>query len=456
MHTFNNILLDKRSQPNNVQQLQKLNDLSLADSNSLLRKGIWVYFLLLIFEGALRKWFLPELATPLLIIRDPLALWLVVSAWKKGILPENVYMSGMVLIGLVGIFTAVGLGHGSFPVAIYGARILIIQIPLIFVIGRVFNQEDVLKLGKITLWISIPMAVLIGLQFFSPQSAWVNRGVGGDMEGAGFSGALGYFRPPGTFSFTNGNTMFFAFVASFVCYYWIDPKGISRALLIGATIALLASIPFSISRALFFHVGVSVVFAGLAASRNPKYMGRLIGAGICVVLALVALSGTSFFQTATGAFTNRFETANEIEGGLEGVLLDRYLGGMVGALTDSAEQPFFGFGIGMGTNVGSMLLAGGFKYLIAEGEWARIIGELGPFMGIAVICLRVGLIIKIAIACYQKMALGNILPWMLLSFGLMVFPQGQWAQPTSLGFCTFIVGLILAALRVPETAPAGK
>ena len=35
-----------------------------------IKQMIWLYFFLLIFEGALRKWFLPFLATPLLVVRD--------------------------------------------------------------------------------------------------------------------------------------------------------------------------------------------------------------------------------------------------------------------------------------------------------------------------------------------------------------------------------------------------
>jgi hypothetical protein len=423
---------------------------AVKDSNLLLKQGIWVYFILLLFEGALRKWFLPGLATPLLLVRDPLALWLVFATWKRGLLPANIYMSGMVLVGILGIYTTMGLGHGNFSVALYGARILLLHIPLIFVIGRILNREDVLKIGIVTLWISIPMVLLIGLQFFSPQSAWVNRGVGGDMAGAGFSGALNYFRPPGTFSFTNGNTLFFSFVASFVCYFWLNPNGISRIILIGSTISLIAAIPLSISRGLFFHIGVSFIFAILATSRNPKYIGRMLVANISILFALVFLSNTSFFQTATGAFANRFETANMMEGGIKGVFLDRYLGGMIGALNESSSQPFFGYGLGMGTNVGSMLLEGKIQYLISEGEWGRLIGELGPLMGVTIILLRLGLIIKLGAASYKKLLTGNLLPWMLLSYGLMVFPQGQWAQPTSLGFCIIIIGLIIASFREPQ------
>lgn len=421
----------------------------LTDENIIIRKGIWLYFLLLLFEGALRKWVFPGLATPLLVVRDPIALWLVLMAWYRGLLPANVYMAGTVMIGFIGLFTATLLGHGNIQVAIYGMRILVFHFPLMFVIGRIFIRADVLQVGRVTLYIAIPMAILVAMQFYSPQSAWVNIGVGGDTEGAGFAGAMGYFRPPGTFSFTTGNVQFFGLVAPFVLYFWLNPKEINKLVLVGATAALLAAVPLSISRSLFFQVGVAVMFAVLAVSRNAKYARQMMLTGVIGIVALAVLSHTSFFQTATEAFFERFDTANEVEGGLDGVLIDRYFGGMMGALTQSGDLPFFGMGIGMGTNAGSMLMTGGVEYLISEGEWGRLIGEMGPLLGIALIVLRLAFCAKISVAAYAKVRHGDLLPWMVLSFALLVIPQGQWAQPTALGFSTLLGGLVIASLREP-------
>lgn len=412
-----------------------------------LKLGVWAYFLLLIFEGALRKWIFPGLATPLLIIRDPIALWLVISTLHRGVLKFNSFLVGMVAIGFIGINTAILFGHGSLLVALYGARPLLIHFPLIFVIGHVFFKDDVIKIGKVLLWISIPMTVLIASQFYSPQSAFVNRGVGGDIGGAGFSGALNFFRPPGTFSFTNGNTLFYAFVAAYVLYFWLNPKHINKVLLIASTAALLIAIPLSISRGLFFQVGISFIFAIIAASKNPKYLNKIVFVVVAIFVALAILSTNSYFQTATKAFTSRFETASTQEGGLQGTLGHRYIGGLVGDILSSSNQTFFGFGLGMGTNVGSMLLSGKTQYLISEGEWGRLLGELGPLLGLLVIFIRVGLSIKISIASWQRLSLGDILPWMLLSFGFLNILQAQWSQPTSLGFTTLIAGLLLASLK---------
>lgn len=423
----------------------------VSGTNLLLKQSVWLFFFLLLFEGALRKWFLPSLATPLLVVRDPLAIWLIAIAWKRNLLPSNTYLIAMVVLGLAGLVTAVFLGHGNLPVAVYGARILLLHFPVMFIIGKVFSAMDVVKIGKAMLWLSIPMIVITALQFYSPQSAWVNRGVGGDMEGSGFNGgAMGYFRPSGTFSFTTGNTLFFSLLAPFIFYFWLQPKGTSRLLLIAATLSLFASIPISISRGLLFQVGVTLIFTILATTKNPRHIRHILTAFIAGFFVFALLSNAEFFQTAMDVFFARFESASNDEGGLKGTLIDRFLGGLLSAVSESESQPFWGYGIGMGTNVGSMLLTGDREFLIAEGEWGRLIGEMGPLMGIAVIIIRLCFCTETAILSYRKVATGEMLPWILLSAGLLIILQGQWAQPTTLGFSTLMGGLILASLREPD------
>ncbi len=420
---------------------------NIWDPIELIKTGIWIYFFLLIFEGALRKWVVPSLSTPLLVIRDPVAVWVIFLAIRNNRFRLNSILTGVMLIGFISIFTALFAGHGNIAVAIFGARIFLIHFPLIFIIGNVFNLEDVIKMGKMLLWISIPMSLLITLQFYSPQTAWVNKGVGDDTGGAGFSGALGFFRPPATFSFITGTIAFYSLVACYVFYFLLNTKLINKLLLYGATAGLLIAIPLSISRTLFFTVIVTLIFTVIAVSRNSKYFGRVVMGSVGMVIILLALGTTTAFQTATEAFTHRFDVANTTEGGLQNVLADRYLGGMIEALQNSSQQSFFGVGIGMGTNVGSMLLVGKTKFLIAEEEWGRVIGELGPIMGLAIIFFRLKLCAVVAIAAYRKIEKGNLLPWIMMSFVLLNIPQGQWAQPTILGFSVIGGGLTIAALR---------
>ncbi|WP_417886304.1 hypothetical protein [Zunongwangia sp.] len=416
---------------------------------SSLKKAIWLYFFLLIFEGALRKWALPSLSAPLLIIRDPVALWIIYTAWRKEFLPYSPYLVVTIFITAFSLTFTMLIGHGNLGVGIYGARILVIHFPLLFIIGKVFNIKDVIAIGKIMLYLAIPMTILVALQFYSPQSAWVNRGVGGDMGGAGFSGAMGYFRPPGTFSFTTGNTMFYGLLAAFVFYFLIQNKKVNRILLILSVLSLLIAVPLSISRTLLFEVIISFVFACITAFLNGKYSRKIIGIFIILLFLLTIVSTTEVFQKGTEVFLTRIESASKFEGGMQGTLIDRYLGGMVNAVGGSASQdlPFFGYGLGMGTNVGSMLLTGGRTFLIAEEEWGRLIGEMGILFGLSIIFIRVTICISWLFKAYRNVLEGNLLAWMLLSFGLVIIPQGQWAQPTALGFGVLVGGLILASFN---------
>jgi hypothetical protein len=128
-------------------------------------------------------------------------------------------------------------------------------------------------------------------------------------------------------------------------------------------------------------------------------------------------------------------------------LIDRFLGGMGKALANSLDNSLFGMGIGMGTNVGAVLLSGSLVFLVDEGEWGRLIGELGPLLGLAIILMRLMLTFKMSRAAYSQLSTGHVLPWLLLSATIIPLAQGQWAQPTSLGFSVLAGGLLMASLK---------
>ncbi|MCF2519155.1 hypothetical protein [Dyadobacter sp. CY351] len=419
---------------------------------SYIKKGIWLYFWLLILEGALRKWVFPSLATPLLIVRDPVAIAVLIMAFREGIFTSNAYTIIAIIVTFVSFLLTLFVGHADVTVAVYGARIMLVQFPLLFVIGTVFTYTDVIKMGRMLLIIAPFMTILMAMQFYSPQSAWVNRGVGGDIAGGGFSGAMGFYRPPGTFSFITGLASYYGFVAIYVVFFWLDKaQHVNKWLLIIATGCMLAAIPMSISRTLLFEVILAFLFGVLAASRQPTYLPRMAGTLIAGIILFVFLSNFGFFQTATEAFISRFESADRIEGGLKGTLGDRFLGGMVSAVTETSEQSLFiGKGLGMGTNAGAKLMTGTNRFLISEGEWGRIIGEMGLVLGLVTILLRFHLIASMTLNSIRALRVENFLPWMLIGFSLINILQGQWAQPASLGFAVLSGGLILAALKGPE------
>jgi len=408
---------------------------------------VWAYFLLLIFEGALRKWVLPGLSQPLLIVRDPVALVLIFQSIRLGIWRPNTMVIFMWLLTTLAFISALIFGHNNILVALYGFRITAFHFPLIFIIGILLDKQDVLRIGKVTLWITIIMTILVGLQFYSPQSAWINRGVGGDTQ-SGFSAAGDYFRVPGTFSFTNGLSLFYGFAAAYVFYFIINRKEIviPQYLLWGSTVALIAAIPLTVSRTVLFEVVVSAGAMIIVSGTSARQLIRLFGGAIVLTILVFILSTFSFFNTATDVFNQRVENAEQSEGDLNNVFLDRFLGGMYSALA-SDKNTFFGFGLGMGTNAGARLMTGSTGFLISEGEWGRLVGEMGFLMGVSLILIRFSLALGMVKNSWQSSRYKNTLPWMLLSFAFLNILQGQWAQPTALGFSILTGGLILAAYK---------
>ena len=411
-----------------------------------IKKAIWLYIIVLIFEGAARKWLLPSLATPLLLARDPIAFWLILKAFQDTYKKSNPYIYWLFIIGFFSFGITLLVGHGSIRVALYGLRIFILHLPVIFIIGKYFEKRDVLKVGYLLIITLIPMVILSMFQFYSPQSSFINRGVGGDIEGAGFGGALGFFRPSGTFSFINGLSSFYGLCSAFVFYYFLNYRLLPKWLLFGAIIALVLSIPFSISRTVLFQNLISFGFAFVVILRYPQKIKKFIPFCLVLLSLVVLFKTNSFFQTGFDAFSSRFISADESEGGLKGTLVDRVFGSMIEAVETAFDQNLWGVGLGADSNVGVKLLGISTDYRISDFERQRHIYEMGAFLGISFIFFRIYLTYQLLRnSLFTLFLKGDYLPWMLLSFSLMQILQGQISQPTSLGFVVISTGLVMVS-----------
>jgi hypothetical protein len=423
------------------------------------RQLLWIYFILLIFEGALRKWFLPGLSSPLLLVREPFAFFALLYGWplinKK---PWQSWLEPLLLIGWLALFFAIAFGHGDLFVAIYGARTFILQLPLIFLYAAVFNKDDVLKFCWALLLLSIPMCILIVLQSNLPETHILNVAPGGTGT-ALFDGALGRSRPPGTFSFITGVASFFplGLASLFILLYNTKLNIIARILCTIASIALVVAIPVSISRTLlanYLMVLVSLIVALLIArTRIIPLITGLLG----ILVAVLIATAIPAFQETSEAFTARWELAGAASGSVReevgdvGVASDqitkRVLPGLIGPLSHIDTLPFFGHGTGMGSNVGAQRLSGDKVFVLGEGGWEVSLGELGLPLGLAFLFWRIAFGFWLSSLSIKAALRGNILPLILLGTSLFVVVQGQLSQPTALGFVVLSTGLNLASLN---------
>ena len=424
-----------------------------------LRQLLWLYFFLLIFEGALRKWVLPGLSSPLLLVREPVALFALFYGWplinKK---PWQSWLQPLLCIGFVAFFFAIVLAHGDLYVALYGARTFIVQIPLIFLFPAVFNKDDVIKFCWVLLLLCIPMCILIVMQSNLPETHILNVAPGGEGT-ALFDGALGRSRPPGTFSFITGVASFFplGLASFFILLYTTKLNILSRLLCTIAGISLVVAIPVSISRTLlanYLMVLLSLITALLIArTRLIPLITGLLAMSVAVVIA----TSIPAFQETSEAFTARWELAGAASGSVReevgdvGVASDqitkRVLPGLIGPLSHIDTLPFFGYGTGMGSNVGAQRLSGDRFFVLGEGGWEVSLSELGLPLGLAFLIWRIAFGFWLSSLSIKAALRGNILPLIFLGTSLFVVVQGQLSQPTALGFVVLASGLNLASLN---------
>lgn len=419
-----------------------------------MRRLVWLYIILWVIEGALRKWIVPGLANPLLIIRDPVLLAIYALALQRRIFPFHHPFVGIIAaLSALCVLTALTVTQAPLIVIIYGWRANFLHLPLIFLLPALFDEKDVRAVGRWFLLSSLPMSLLVLLQFRSAPSAWVNTVVGG--EGTQLESAFEHVRVAGTFSFTNGMCAYTALIAAFFFFQMLERKAFPRWLWFCSGGALIIQVVLSGSRATVGVVGVVILGVALACTLRPAYWRASFKLFAVGGLVLLVLGSFAVFREGLNVFSYRFGDEESVQ---KGFFL-RYFGSLMVSPIVWKVVPYGGVGLGMGTNVASSLILGRRFFMAAEGEYDRLVLESGPILGMLCIFMRQGLVIWLGVHALRRLrGESRPLPLMLLCAGMSSLLIGQWAQPTELGFSVIAAGLSLAATRrSPELlAAAGE
>lgn len=436
------------------------------------RRLIWLYFWLLLIEGALRKWALPDYSNPLLIIRDPVAIAIYVLAIPAKVFPRNGWTLALFVIGLLCVLATFAQLWAYVPpsvialVAGYGFRSNFFHLPLIFVMQKVLRPEDVKRLGWWILLTVVPMAALMVAQFQAAPDALVNRTAGG--EGEMIMSALGKVRTAGTFSFVVGIVSYFALATAFLVWAVLRKTVYKNWLLIAAGIALVIGTAVSGSRSVVVACAVVVAALVPVLFLRPDAINRLVQTFIAIAVLGFVVSRTPIFKEGFNVLSTRFnEAAEASDQSVARGLVSRVFSEFGDACFVLTKAPFLGYGLGIGTNAGAKFLTGRAGFLLMEGELPRIFLESGPVLGLAFVLWRCGLVVWVGWLSLKSVRLGNLLPLLLFSSGFVSMLIGQFGQPTILGFAVFTMGLALAArneeqlltpselknVRVPSVVP---
>lgn len=423
----------------------------------LLKRLFWVYFLLLIFEGALRKWVLPQLSTPLLLVRDPIAFWIIWEAYRTHKWPRNWSLAvGALAIGLVGlcVVQSVVMNPPWFA-AVYGLRSYLLPFPVAFIMGANLDREDLRKFGNWALRLLIPLTVIEGFQYYAPSSSIWNAGASSSVTQIGYAG--GHVRASATFSYATGPAFFVPLAAAFIFYGLANPGFAKKWLLWAATVALVLAIPLTGSRTLIYELVGIVLCVFVAAFFSVSQFTSSIKVIVALVIIASLVSFLPVFSASTSTLYERFSTANAAEGGTANSLNKRILRPFTGPLKDTiAKNNLLGMGVGMGANAVSRLLAGKVDFLAGEEETVRIFYEFGWPCGLAFMLFRLFLAGTITAKALVRARERESLAWVFSPLMFFLVTVGILDQPTEQGFMVIAVGFSLAALRLGSDATASE
>jgi hypothetical protein len=434
----------------------------VADSSGtvrVIRNLIYLYIFLLVIEGALRKWIVPQFSNPLLLVRDPIVLAIYLLAWQAGIFPRNRFIISLAVIAILSWMVSIVVLDPYLPmsrillVTAYGFRSNFLHLPLIFIFGSVFDADDVRKIGWWLLLGMIPMSLLMALQFHSAPDSFINRTVGLG-EGEQITAGGGKIRPPGTFSFISGPIHYVTGAAAFVLYGALRRGTYQSWLVLAAAGGVIVAIVVSGSRSLVVSVVLVVLSLAIVLLVRPDALNRFGRGLIVVVLAMLLVSRLPIVHEGVGILTSRFtESAEAAETTITGGLIQRTIATFTEGFGHLGHAPLAGFGLGVGTSGGATLLGSQSTFLLSENEWTRIIFESGPILGLVFLLWRSAFAGYLGVVSLRALTRGEILPLILFGAGFLTILNGQLGQPTSLGFAVVLNGLCLASVRPGKTAP---
>jgi hypothetical protein len=424
------------------------------------QKGTQAVMVLLILEGAIRKWVFPESQQLIYFAKDVLLLGCY-AGYVRDQAPRRYRISVppflVLLLALAASWGALEVFNPQLPnalVGILGFKAYFFYVPLMFVLPACFaNDQELATFLRRYCLLAVPVAMVGMMQFVSsPQSA-VNAYATGGGEGAEIVtfGSSEHVRVTGTFAFITGYTSYLVATATLL----LAVLGASRW-------------KFSVNRRLYLALALCLVGMLMTGSRGPVLalavmfpfywylavmregdagvtVGRA-GLALGVVIGCVAIFGGE----ALTAFVGRASGSSD--------LVERLSSPFRAPLRILPDAGLLGYGIGSTHQMAraaapSIIPYSWLRGLNTELETGRIMLELGPLGFLLLYLIRLGLVLvayrlawSLRTRFHRALAVGAFLYFLVQLVGSPVF------DVTTGVYYWFFAGLMLLAARLDREA----
>jgi len=424
------------------------------------KAAVEVALVLVIFEGAIRKWFVPGAQDLFYFAKDVFLLGAYVGFLQS---PERrryrppaapvfygLLVAGMFL-GLLQIFNP---NLPNLLVGVLGFKAYFFYVPLIFVMPAMFRSDrELAVILRRYLLLAIPVGALAVAQFFSPPGSALNTYARAPDNAATIAtfGSSTYVRVTATFSFITGYTSYLLATVIFLLVWMANMRWRIRGnfLMYGALgITMLGMLmtgsrgPVLLLAALFpFYWWLGV----LREQGGGSTFGRLL-LGVSLLAAVLAWVG----EDAIGAFYGRALGVEDVP--------SRMLYPFQAPFNVIGDAGPFGFGIGATHQTAAAVTPGIPPYiwlrgLLIEVESGRVMLELGAIGFTIIYLIRIylalfalGQVFKLRTRFHRSLAVGAFL------FTMGSLPSGIVFDMTSGVYYWTFAGLLFLAMRLDQDA----
>ncbi len=346
------------------------------------RRAVKAALVIVVLEGVLRKWVLPQASDMIYFFKDLVLLgaYLRYYLGSEPKYPLRLTFLNIALFMSFGwcVFQVFNPSLGSPIVGFFGLKAYLFYVPLMWMLPTLFqSEEELYKFLRNYLLLVIPISILAIIQFYSPINSPINV-YGGGVEAQAVAG--GNPRVTGTFPYLAGYSTYLSICFTILIPLLSVPQTKIWSMLTLVEVLLVAGTSFMTGARgllLFEILFILAYFCLLWFTKPSKAVGATKHFIIPVILILAVVP--IFFNKAIQAFSNRATSASD-----SSTFVDRIFSSFTAPQQAMQHKGFDSYGIGATHQAASTLrkslgLSIGESLPPSEGEMGRIVLEIGPF-----------------------------------------------------------------------------
>lgn len=340
-----------------------------------------LFALLIVGQGALRKWLLPGLSTPLYVAKDVALLAALVLFGVKQRLHLAAPLRGTLLpvlwagFAFVVVLQSFNLNTPSLAVSAVGIKSYLLYTSLLVLLPAALQR--VARPERLVLVVAggivVPVLMLGIYQYNQPVGAWINQYVSDEMQAVG---VLSRPRITGPFSYIGGMGAFLSFALFLSLGIFLaglrHKHRLYRWLGGGLLVLSLVVAPMNGSRSVVLGFLVPLPFVFYVLLRGQKALTIAVSMAVLVFAGGYVASRSQWMMQGWEILGHRMEHSSDRNTRIQSMLMDPFhkvdVGGVLGYGTGATHQSATAL-----SSQGRLQIEG----VYYEGELGRVLIELG-------------------------------------------------------------------------------